>query len=196
MLRTFRKTFSQLTVRDRRGGVMIEFAFAMPILILLLLGGVELARYMLLHQKLDRTAMTVSDLVARVTSVDKADLDTVLNAAYLVMSPFDLTDQGVVIVSSVRGNSGSGTPEVQWQRCGAGNLTATSEVGTPGSNATISNPNLVTATDGIVVGETFFHYEPWFIKMIPSTTIHHIAVFRPRLSAEVTCTNCSSDCKS
>ena len=178
----------RLPLRNDRGSVMLEFAFAMPVLILLLLGGVELGRYVLLHQKLDRTAMTVSDLVARVSAVTVADLDTVLTAADLVMAPFDLAVRGKVMISAVREQSGS--PKVIWQHAGAGSISVTSSVGTTGSNATISDPNLVDDTQGVVIGETFFEYSPWFITLIPSTTIHHMAVFRPRLSNEVTCIDC------
>jgi len=188
MLASIRKCLQRAPIRNNRGGVMIEFGFAMPLLITLMLGGVELGRYVLLHQKLDRTAMTVSDLVARVTSVSTSDLDTVLNAAYLVMSPFDLTDNGKVIISAVKEQSGS--PKVIWQRSGAGNLSVTSEVGVEGGNATIADPAMVDTNQGIVIGETYFVYSPWFIKIIPSTTIHHIAYFRPRLSNEVSCTDC------
>jgi Flp pilus assembly protein TadG len=188
MLTKIRKYLIRLPVRNRDGGVMIEFGFAMPLLITLLLGGVELGRYVLLHQKLDRTAMTVADLVARVSSVSTSDLDTVLSAASLVMAPFDLADRGRVIISAVREDSGS--PQVIWQRGGAGSLSVTSDLGVQGANATLTDDELVSTTQGIVVGETYFEYSPWFIQMIPSTTIRHVAVFRPRLSNEVTCTDC------
>lgn len=188
MIQILRKPLARLPLRNDRGGVMIEFGFAMPILILLLLGGVELGRYVLLHQKLDRTAMTVSDLVARVQSVNTDDVDTIFTAANLVMSPFEFSDKGRVFVSSVKEDSGS--PKVIWQRSGAGTLTVTSEVGAQGANAAISDDNLVTDTDAIVIGETYFEYTPWFIDLIPPTTLRHQAVFRPRLSSEVICTNC------
>ena len=101
-------------LRSDRGGVMIEFGFAMPVLVLLMLGGVELGRYVLLHQKLDRTAMTVSDLVARVQTVTTAEVDTIFTAANLVMEPFTMGTQGAVVISSVKEDSGS--PKVIWQR--------------------------------------------------------------------------------
>jgi TadE-like protein len=190
MFTSIRKCLRHLPITNTRGGVMIEFAFAMPLLITLLLGGTELGRYVLLHQKLDRTAMTVSDLVARVTSVTPSDLDTVLSAADLVMAPFQFADKGVVIISAVKKETPSGSPKVIWQRSGAGSLSITSEVGVKGGNATIGDPDLVDDIQGIVVGETYYEYTPWFIKMIPSSTIHHVAYFRPRLSNEVTCASC------
>lgn len=188
MIQSLRKTLCRLPLRNNRGGVMIEFGFAMPLLILLMLGGVELGRYVLLHQKLDRTAMTVSDLVARVTSVSVDEIDTIFTAADLVMAPFDLSDRGLVIISSVEEDSG--TPKVKWQRSGAGTLTVTSEIGAQGANATLSDASLVTSGEGVIIGETYFEYSPWFINLIPSTTIRHVAIFRPRLSGTVTCSDC------
>lgn len=188
MIRLFGKFAPAALLRDMRGGVMIEFGFAMPVLVLLMLGGVEMGRYVLLHQKLDRTAMTVSDLVARVQTVSTSDLDTVFTAANLVMEPFTLGTQGAVVISSVKEDSG--TPKVIWQRTGGGTLTVTSSVGTQGNNATISDNGLVDTNQAIVIGETYFTYSPWFIELIPGTTIRHEAVFRPRLSGEVTCSDC------
>lgn len=51
-------------LRDSRASILVEFAIIAPILIMMLLGGVELGRFILLDQKLDRTAMTVADLIA------------------------------------------------------------------------------------------------------------------------------------
>jgi Flp pilus assembly protein TadG len=188
MIKLLLKRVLYRPLRDCRGGIMIEFGFAMPLLILLMLGGVELGRYVLLHQKLDRTAMTVADLVARVTAVTPADLDTIFTAANLVMTPFSMGSQGAVVISSV--NDQSGTPHVAWQRKGAGSLSVTSSVGVQGGNATLSDSALVDADDAVIVGETYYDYSPWFIKLIPSGRLHHIAVYRPRLTGEITCSGC------
>jgi Flp pilus assembly protein TadG len=188
MIKSLIRRILHRPLRDSRGSVMIEFGFAMPFLIMLMLGGVELGRYVLLHQKLDRTAMTVADLVARVTNVTPADLNTIFTATGLVMTPFSMGSQGAVVVSSVIEKSGS--PFVKWQRSGGGTLTVTSDIGVQGANATLSDSALVDASDGIVVGETYYDYSPWFIDLIPSTRLHHIAIYRPRLADEVTCTGC------
>jgi Flp pilus assembly protein TadG len=175
-------------LRDSRGSVMIEFGFAMPFLILLMLGGVELGRFVLLHQKLDRTAMTVADLVARVNNVNVSDLNTIFSAVNLVMTPFTMGDQGTVIVSSVIEQGGA--PFVKWQRSGGGTLSITSDIGAENTNATLSDSALVDDTNGIVVGETYYDYSPWFITLIPSARLHHIALYRPRGAEKVTCSDC------
>lgn len=51
--------------REKRGSVFAELGFAMPVLVLILLGCFEASRYVLLHQKLDRAASAVADLVAQ-----------------------------------------------------------------------------------------------------------------------------------
>ncbi|MEM9685174.1 MAG: TadE/TadG family type IV pilus assembly protein [Pseudomonadota bacterium] len=188
MMLWLKSQLRRLPLRNNRGGVMIEFGFAMPLLVLLMLGGVELGRYVLLHQKLDRTAMTVSDLVARVQTVTVADVNTIFTAANLIMEPFDISQDGIVYISSVKEDSGN--PKVMWQRSGGGTLSATSLIGTQGSNATISDNDLVDTDQAVIIGETFFQYTPWFIDLIPTTTIRKVAVFRPRLTGEVTCGDC------
>jgi Flp pilus assembly protein TadG len=184
------KCFARLPWRDSRGGAMIEFGFAMPLLLILFMGGLELGRFVLLHAKLDRTAMTVSDLVARVTSLSVAELDTIFAATDLVMAPFSMDDRGIVIVSSVTDPNDTGA-KVTWQRSGAGTLSVTSDVGALGEDADLADPSMVSSTNGgVIIGETYFDYSPWLIDLIPSTRLRHVAIFRPRLNGTVICTDC------
>ncbi len=161
---------------------------AMPVLSLLLLGGVELGRYVLLNQKLDRSVMTLSDLVASTTSVSIAEIDQIFNATSLILDPFPLGAQGAVVISSVVDDSG--TPTIEWQRTGGGSLSVTSAVGVQGGNATLSDNDLVDAGQGVIIGEVFYEYQPWFTDLIPSSVIRHQSVFRPRQSNSVACTDC------
>ncbi len=161
---------------------------AMPVLSLLLLGGVELGRYVLLNQKLDRSVMTLSDLVASTTSVSIAEIDQIFNATSLVLDPFPLGAQGAVVISAVKGVSGN--PEVIWQRTGGGSLSVTSVIGQQGGAATLTDNDLVDDSQGVIIGEVFYEYQPWFTDLIPSSIIRHQSVFRPRQSNEVICTDC------
>ena len=53
------------------GNVAVEFALALPVLMLLMLGSAEMARFVILHQKIDRVAVTMSDLVARAETISE-----------------------------------------------------------------------------------------------------------------------------
>ncbi len=186
--RRFRGSFPGKLLRNDRGNILVEFAMAMPILTLLLVGGVELGRYVLLNQKLDRAVMTLSDLVASTTSVSVSDVNQIFNATSLVLDPFPLGAQGAVVISSVKEDSG--TPKIFWQRTGGGSLSVTSTIGVQAGNATLSNNALVTSSEGVIIGEIFYEYQPWFTDLIPSSVIRHQAIFRPRQSNEVVCTDC------
>lgn len=186
--RRIERLFLGKLLRDDRGSVFVEFAMAMPVLSLLLLGGVELGRYVLLNQKLDRTVMTLSDLVASTTAVTIAEVDQIFAATSLVLEPFPLGAQGAVVISSVK--EVSGAPQIVWQRTGGGSLSVSSAVGVQGGAATLSDNGLVTASEGVIIGEVFYEYQPWFTDLIPSSVIRHQSVFRPRQSNEVVCTDC------
>ncbi|NJO36392.1 MAG: hypothetical protein HC871_00745 [Rhizobiales bacterium] len=87
-----------------QGNVVVEFALALPVLLLLLLASAELGRFVLLNQKIDRVAITMSDLVARAETISESDLDDIFGAAAHVAEPFDLSARpGGDLVGDQRG---------------------------------------------------------------------------------------------
>lgn len=168
---------------ERRGSVMVEFAFLMPILTGIFLSGVEVARYALLQQKLSRTAVSLSDLIAQTDStISLTQVANLYQAADYVMRPFDLNGTGVVILSSVAQTGGVAT--VSWQCMGTGGISATSILGTAGGNATLP-PNF-TMNDGesAIFAEVVYDYSPFVApNLIGNLTIRHNAIFRPRFGA-------------
>ncbi|MEZ5692426.1 MAG: TadE/TadG family type IV pilus assembly protein [Altererythrobacter sp.] len=60
---------------DNRGLAFIEFAFAGPIFVLLVIGGLEIANLAMAHLRVSQIAMTVADNAGRVTSgIDEANV--------------------------------------------------------------------------------------------------------------------------
>ena len=168
---------------DRSGAVLAETAILMPILLMVLLSGVEIGRFVLLQQKLNRTAVTMSDLIAQTNaSINLTQVANLYNAAGYVMRPFDLTQDGIVIVSSVAQTGGN--PTVSWQCIGAGGFSAASEIGTSGGAATL--PTGFTMLDGesAIFAEVVFDYKPFVAPDLFGTQIiRHRAMFRPRFGA-------------
>jgi len=169
--------------RCRRGGVLVEFAMLAPILVLLLLGGAEAARFFLIQQKLQRTAMTLADLGSRAPELAPQDVTNILAAAVEVARPYPMAMRGRVVLSSLGENAG-GAPTVLWQ-VADGPLTAISRIGTAGGAADFSPPELLANQETVIAAEVFFAFEPLFIDLFPARTIYHRAVFRPRLSRAV-----------
>lgn len=164
-----------------KGNVAVEFALALPVLLLMLLASVELGRFVLLNQKIDRVAVTMSDLVARAETINETELDDIFNAATQVAEPFDLSGRGRVVVSSVINADGSGAT-IAWQRSGGGSFTTSSEVGIEGEGADLPEDFAVREGETAIISEVFFDFEPFLSEMIVAPqVVYRRAHHRPRL---------------
>ena len=168
-------------LEDRRGAILVELAFAVPILLVLSMGCYDTARYILLHQKLDRAASSMADLVSRPTSISQTQIDSMFSAAVEQVVPFDLATDGRVIVTSVSRAVGD-SARIDWQHDGAGALTANSDVGdNPGDAASLPNGFTVREGENVIIAEVFYDFQPTFLTDILTTgVISHLAVRKPR----------------
>lgn len=170
-------------LKCRRGGVMIEFGLITPLLVFLLLNGFEMSRFLILNQKLQRTAMSVADLAARSTVLSNDDFTDLFAAGNEVFRPFELLTDGSVILSSVN-EDGSGNPQVAWQRQN-GALLVNSLIGIEGGGATLEDNALIGDGQTLIVAEVFYDFEPLIGMMPGSRQVYHRAFYRPRLVLEV-----------
>lgn len=169
--------------RDRRGSILAEFALSFPVLVLLILGGVEIGRYILLQQKLEGIAVGIADLVSQAETLTVAEVDDLFAAVDHIARPFSLGSDGLVIVSSVSASNGN-PPQVNWQRTGGGTGSATSAIGAPGEAATLPAGFVVRDGETVIVGEVYYSFSPFFGQSIlPSSELYNRAMFRPRFGA-------------
>jgi Flp pilus assembly protein TadG len=168
-------------MRHDGANVAVEFALALPVLLLMFLASAELGRFVLLHQKVDRVAVTISDLVARAETISESELGDIFTAALQVAEPFDLGGRGRVVVSSVVNPDGDGAT-VAWQRSGAGVFSATSSIGMEGAAATLPTDFDVREGETAIISEVFFDFEPFLSSMIVAPQVlYRRAHHRPRL---------------
>lgn len=173
----------KLIVNDRRGSIITDTALMLPVLLALLMGGIEVTRFALLQQKLNRAAVSMADLVAQSETLTAADLNSLFAAVQFVVAPFDTGIQSLVIVSSISATSGN-PPIVDWQRLGAGSATATSDLGVEGANATLPAGFLVRDGESVIFAEVVYDFEPLlFTEFMASRRVKHTALFRPRFGA-------------
>jgi Flp pilus assembly protein TadG len=165
----------------RAGNIAVEFALAAPVLLLLMLGSAEMARFVILHQKMDRVATTISDLVSRAETISESQLDDIFDAIGQVADPFNIADLGVVIVSSVTNPDGAGAV-VAWQRSGGGSYSGTSQIGTEGNSATLPTGFEVREGETAIISEVYFDFAPFLSELIVEPQlIYRSAHHRPRL---------------
>ncbi len=150
---------------DTNGSTIIEFAFIVPIVLLMLLGGFDVARYILLNQKLDRAAATMSDLVSRPSNITEAEINQLMRAAVEVVEPFDLATDGGVIISSVYKRPGQAA-SVTWQIKGGGPLRPISIIGGVGNPPVMPNGFIIRDNENIITAEVYYDYKPLFFQAL------------------------------
>jgi hypothetical protein len=182
--------------RDRSGSVLIEVAFALPLLLLLISGGFEIGRYALLEMKVGRAAVTLADLVSQNDpSISSAEIADFSESVPYIGQPFSFSNTNTeIIVTGVRADE-TDTPKVCWQATEMGTLGEASSVGAPGDTATLPQNLALLSADTVIVAEVFYNYEPAiFSGFIGAHTISASAVFRPRLAKLDTLTPSGATC--
>jgi len=185
--------------KNQEGVACIEFAFCFPILLLLLFGGVELSRYMIVIEKVEQTTSTMADITGQTQSAPQltnaqflAQEANLVSAIPDIMNPYASTNNSFVVITDVIqiGN----TPVVNWQYC-SGQLTGLkSKVGTQ-TAATASLPNGLTLFNGqeVVIAEVYYNFSPIITQsFLPPQTLYRTSTFMPRQGAltefQSTCT--------
>ncbi|MDO6414679.1 TadE/TadG family type IV pilus assembly protein [Sphingomonas sp. BIUV-7] len=149
---------------SERGATLVETALALPIVLLLGLGGLEACHYVLAVLKVNQIAYAVADNAGRVRqALDETDINEIMIGAKL-MGGTDFAANGRVILSDLEqrtntsGSGGTGAitaanPNgyrqwIRWQRC-AGALSRTSSYGLPkdASGNAVVNLDSTTNTD-------------------------------------------------
>lgn len=171
-------------VHGRDGVAMLEFALIVPFLVFLLLGAMEIGRFMLLNQKLGRAAINTSDLVSQAKFAVEADIEQVFAAAEFTMSPFALGTDGVIFITSVSTDGSDPiTPTISWQMSGAGTGAYPSAVGSGvGTTANLPVGFAMEENQNIIIAEVIYNYQPFlFGRVITPQEIRQTGLHRPRL---------------
>jgi len=172
-----------------RGVAAVEFALMMPVWILLFLGVSDGAFYLLMCEKIDRIAYSVTDIVTQYKVVTLADLNDISLAASQLMQPFSFSSgEGVLIVSSVYQAVGD-QPRIMWQYSyPQGQAFQSSKLGSIGAVAALPSGLIMNDNENVIISEVYYHYDPLFIVagIFGSSTVYRYAVYKPRLSPLIT----------
>ncbi|MEL6661893.1 MAG: TadE/TadG family type IV pilus assembly protein [Pseudomonadota bacterium] len=138
--------------RDRKGVSAVEFALIAPILVCFYFGCVEISTMMITDRKVTSTAASVGDLVARLPSIDTAEMNNIFNSSVINMAPNDFVDTRIRVTSIEYASDGV-TPVVGWSRSTA-NWTAHAD------GATMTVPaGIIPAGGSVILTEVEFDYE-------------------------------------
>jgi Flp pilus assembly protein TadG len=173
--------------RHERGVAAIEFALIIPILVLLLLGCFEVPRYVLVWQRMARTSSGVADLLAQADEpMTGNQMDDIVQAAKVMMQPYDIIANGNIVVDSVNNPSGGGA-KVTWRKIyGSGGNQG--KVGKANDTPVIPTNLMPASGEEVLTSEVYFNYRPIFSTLIYNgSTLYMIAYTRPRNHNLMTC---------
>ncbi len=181
-----KKSIFRRLKQNQQGVAAIEFALILPLLMTLSLGGFELSRLLLVNQKVDRIAYTVSDVVTQSTSLTRAQLDVIFTVAGQIMEPFTFDSNALIIVNSVYKQDET-SPKVRWRYSGGGTLARMSKIGALNQAAQLPIGFDLNERENIIISEIFYRYEPLFsFGVIEARDIYRTVIFKPRLGALTT----------
>jgi len=193
--RSFRRTLGAL-LRDDSAVALIEFGYSLPFLMILGLGGVEVANYSITHMRVSQIAVSLADnasrakqeIVAGVPRMREYDVNEAFRASEVQSAGLDIENNGRLILSSLETNA-SGGQWIHWQRC-FGTANYTSSYGKQGDGATGTSfqgmgptGSKVTAEAGFAVmfAEVVYDYKPLvFDRFISAQPIRKTAAMYVR----------------
>lgn len=191
---------------DSSGLALIEFAFALPIFIVLLLGGLEVANLARTHSRVNQIAIAVADNAGRVrTGIDETNIAEVFAGVDLIGRSMEFKDKGRVVLSSLQPNNREGADEgqmIHWQRC-YGDLDVDPRYGEQGDGRNDDSladglgeeGNRIRAAGGTAVMfvEVTYVYEPIIAGIISNDpiTVRYESAFNTRERTNQDLTNTS-----
>ena len=168
-----------------QGLAYIEFALSIGVLLIMFFGAIEVTRYILIVQKVEKTVDTLTDVLTQALpgSLDDSAVSNYLNATQKLMNPYTFGGKGAVILSDVTTPDTANTPAtINWQVCGGGTMHATSNLGPAGGTADLTGFGItLNASEEILVGEIFYNYTPMLNQnIIAPVQMFRFAIFKPR----------------
>lgn len=150
-------------ISNQNGLAFIEFALLAPLLLVLFFGVIEITRYIIIFEKVERAAFSLTSIVGRYTPATAAALPAEINVNEINnnvfpqlargMSPYSAAGDMGTVISSVtkvdaagkhRGiNYGVGAKIVDWQIVGGGTLSNADTV------SIVSNLNVSAITPAV-----------------------------------------------
>lgn len=166
---------------ETRGVALLEFAFSVPILILLFVGGFQLSDALFAYRKVTMATRTISDLASQYTVVRDADLDTILNASAQVLAPYKASAATMTVMQLKI--DAAGTAKVDWSR--GKNMTPVAKGTTFVLPAGIAQPNT-----SLIVAQMTYSYTPVMASaMLGTIPLKEQMIMSPRVTSNVSYTS-------
>jgi Flp pilus assembly protein TadG len=161
---------------DCRGIAATEFAFIVPLMLVLFFGTVEFSSAIAVDRKVTLMARTLSDLTSQSTTVTPANITNFFTASSSIMFPYDTTPVHATI-TELYVDPATMKARVQWSVGFAAR--------TPGAVMADVPTALLVGDTYLIHGEVSYKYTPtvgYVMSKSTGVTLSDIAYTRPRQS--------------
>ena len=161
-----------------------EFALILPVALVMFTGSLIYGTASEVNRKVTLTARDVTDLVTQYTSINTADMTTLINSAAQVMSPFSTANTTVVISDVTVLANGTGT--IEWSVAMSGSGLPVGQTVTLPANIQAIPAIAGQAQINIIWGHVAYVYTPTIgYQLTGPITLYDDIYLTPRLSADV-----------
>ena len=170
--------------RAERGVALVEFAFTLPVMVLVYLGSIAVTQGMMTDRKVTLLARSIGDITSQDTAITSDERDNIFNAGRVVMAPYDSAAAILRMrVSSVRVRA-DGSTCVEWSMGPQG----ATFLRVAGSNVNDVVPAAIRTPDTwLIMSEVEYNYTPIVGEDITGPILLTERLYmRPRLSQQVT----------
>lgn len=153
-------------VDDAKGVAAIEFAYLVPILMLMTFGTFEVSRALIMHKRFQRATAMVGDLVAREQQLgdnwteSQAALDGILRAAEQVMAPYSSTALSMGIYQLRADSNDPPDTTVEWSY----SYNGMSVTACP-SPKDMPADGMISSNNAAVLVESSYQYTPFLLNL-------------------------------
>jgi Flp pilus assembly protein TadG len=172
------------TLRDDIGGfAAVEFAMIVPVMMIMLLGSVEVSDALTVDGRINVTAASISDIIARSTPLTKSELRDIFKIGHVLIGKYPVQNLRSEVVS-LQPNA-AGSMRVVWSFDSNGNSPYTAGSVYPGNwDGMVQAPNSL-----IVTKSTFDYMSPVGQYIHNPIVLSHVSNNVSRVSA-VICSDC------
>jgi Flp pilus assembly protein TadG len=170
-------------VDDKRGVAAVEFAFVVPLMLVMFFGTIEFSSAVAINRKVSLVTQGLADLVSRYSSVNDADIANFTTIANAILTPYSATPLKATM-SELYIDPSTGAARVQWSK-GSSPRAISSSVTVPANLiARNSVTNAIVPNQYLIFTEANYLYTPavGYVMAKTGVTLSDNTYMLPRLS--------------
>ena len=181
-------------LRDCRGIGAVEFAFILPLMLVMFFGTVEFSQGVAVNRKVTIMARTLSDLTSQNISVNSTQTNNFFAAATAIMTPYSASPVNSTI-SELYIDPNTQAARVQWS-VGAAPRGQGSTVSIPSNLIAKDSTGAVAPNQYLIYSEVSYQYVPTIGYVMAKAGVHlsDVSYTRPRQSICVLWNTSTGNC--